>query len=144
MLNSKNVNQLEKWKQVASDFHKKILPNETKSSNNSQPDLEFCEYERKIANRLGYADVTLTRFHRDSLGNYSLKSTTPLAQFSFWGCTVNLLIKLVFLGFLLTGYLGPIPFLDQIAALDYMLCGLLPAIGTLIFGFRYPLHGIHI
>lgn len=134
MLDTPLLKQLENWK---FQIFKKIQT----TSGDVSSETEFCQYERKIANRLGYADVTLTRFHRDSIGNYSLKSTTPLAQFSFWGCTVNLLIKLIFLGFLLTGHLGPIPFLDQIAALDYMLCGLLPVIGTLIFGFRYPLHG---
>ncbi len=85
--------------------------------------------------------MTLTHFHQDSLGNYSLKSTTPLAQFTFWGCTVNVLIKFAVLGFLVIGYFGPLEFLDKIAPLDYILCASIPLIGTSIFGFRYPLHG---
>ncbi len=103
--------------------------------------VEYCEYERKIANRLGYADVSRTYFYRDALGNYSLKSTTPLAQFMYWAGTVNLLIKLAFLVFLVAGYFGPLEFLDQIAALDYILCAFIAFNGMYIFMFRYPLHG---
>lgn len=87
MLDTPLLKQLENWK-----FH--IFKKIQTTSGDVSSETEFCQYERKIANRLGYADVTLTRFHRDSIGNYSLKSTTPLAQFSFWGCTVNLLTNI--------------------------------------------------
>lgn len=102
---------------------------------------EFSKYERKIATRLGNFAVTPTTFKKDNMGNYSLQRTSLVAQFLYWGAAVNTLIKFGFLCVLISGYLGSIPFLDKIAALDYFLCVGIATFGGFIWGSRYPIHG---
>lgn len=103
---------------------------------------EFVQFQRTIANKLGHFAITLTSFNKDSFGNYSIKKTSTFLHIWFWGFVINNFIKAIFLCFLVIEYFGPIGLLDKIAALDYILCFTLGALGTLIWGYTYPLHGM--
>lgn len=114
----------------------------------------FETYQRKIVNNLGYFAMARTRVGirlkttelkntgKQAKEEFYLESTSVVAQLIYWFFYTNTSIKAIFLAFLITGYFGPVEFLDKIAALDYILCVGIVTFGSCIWFKRYPLYGM--
>lgn len=109
---------------------------------------EFVSYQRNILKYLGYFGISTARILKNTTiaaGHsgqyYTLTSNTLLGTFMYGILHINVTIKAIFLGFLVSGYFGPVDFLDQIASLDYILCSGLVVIGAFVFLLRYPFYG---
>lgn len=95
---------------------------------------EFSESNRKV---LGFHRwLGTTRYTVQPTSSQAHVQITPLSYLNvvlYLAYNLNSCIKIFYLFIVLVGGLGPVKFLDRIAALDYFLCGVMVLIGAVIW-----------
>lgn len=128
---------------MSAHVHSRILlpPNQKGSKPRN---FEYVAYQRTLLNRVCNVGITPVKVLENGSRpsgekQYRLERLSLFEALLWLVLHVNVLIKTVFLVFVVVDYFGPVEFLDKVATLDYFLCSGQVVILVIVMK-KYPLY----